>query len=163
MVIDGGGGTLEPAAGAAIGWAGAHKRSFVTAPPGDQVGRSRSPSRPLACWAERQMFRLRQSCIKGFAGRDVQFSSTPRVQNRRSTRALDETSGTRGGGSRRRGGLFAGTDCEDQRGARHTNGAPDRLELAQMNPDGTPDYHGWPDRFAFLEKTDKNAERGVAA
>jgi hypothetical protein len=52
-----------------------------------------------------------------------------------------------------RGGLFAGTDGEDERGARPTNGAPDRLELAQMNPDGTPDYHGWPDRFAFLDST----------
>jgi len=106
------------------------------------------------------MFRLRQSCIKGFAGRDVQFSSTPRVQNGRSTRALDETSGNRGGGAGRRGGLFAGTDGEDERGARHTNGAPDRLELAQMNPDGTPDYHGWPDRFAFLEKTRQERRAG---
>lgn len=51
------------------------------------------------------------------------------------------------------GGLFAGTDGEDERGARPTNGAPDRLELAQMNPDGTPDYHGWPDRFGFLDST----------
>ena len=50
-----------------------------------------------------------------------------------------------------KGGLFAGTDGEDERGARPTNGAPDRLELAQMNPDGTPDYHGWPDRFGFLD------------
>jgi hypothetical protein len=46
-----------------------------------------------------------------------------------------------------RGGLFVGTDGEDGPGARPTNGAPDRLELAQMNPDGSPDYHGWPDRF----------------
>ena len=52
-----------------------------------------------------------------------------------------------------KGGLFAGTDGEDERGARPTNGAPDRLELAQMNPDGTPDYHGWPDRFGFLDST----------
>jgi hypothetical protein len=52
-----------------------------------------------------------------------------------------------------RGGLFTGTDGEDERGARPTNGAPDRLELAQMNSDGTPDYHGWPDRFGFLDST----------
>jgi glucose/arabinose dehydrogenase len=50
-----------------------------------------------------------------------------------------------------KGGLFAGTDGEDERGARPTSGAPDRLELAEMNPDGTPDYHGWPDRFGFLD------------
>jgi glucose/arabinose dehydrogenase len=48
------------------------------------------------------------------------------------------------------GGLLAGTDGEDERGARPTNNAPERLELAQQNPDGSPDYHGWPDRFGFL-------------
>jgi len=42
---------------------------------------------------------------------------------------------------------------EDERGARPTNNAPDRLQLAQLNPDGTPDYHGWPDRFGFLDST----------
>jgi hypothetical protein len=41
-------------------------------------------------------------------------------------------------------------DGEDERGARPTNNAPDRLELARQNPDGSPDYHGWPDRFGFL-------------
>ena len=48
------------------------------------------------------------------------------------------------------GGLLVGVDGEDERGARPTNGVPDRLELARQNPDGSPDYHGWPDRFAFL-------------
>ena len=48
------------------------------------------------------------------------------------------------------GGILAGIDGEDERGARPTNGAPDRLELARQNPDGSPDYHGWPDRFGFL-------------
>jgi hypothetical protein len=49
-----------------------------------------------------------------------------------------------------KGGLLVGEDGEDERGARPTNNAPERLNLAQMNPDGTPDYHGWPDRFGFL-------------
>ena len=51
------------------------------------------------------------------------------------------------------GGLFVTVNGEDERGARPTNGAPDRLELAQMNPDGSPDYHGWPDRFGDLAST----------
>jgi hypothetical protein len=42
---------------------------------------------------------------------------------------------------------------EDERGARPVNNAPDRLALAQQNPDGSPDYHGWPDRFGFLDST----------
>src|SRR5262249_61610987 len=37
--------------------------------------------------------------------------------------------------------------------ARPANNAPDRLTLAQQNPDGSPDYHGWPDRFGFLDST----------
>jgi len=52
-----------------------------------------------------------------------------------------------------RGGLFVTENGEDERGARPTNNAPDRLALAQQNPDGTPDYHGWPDRFGFLDST----------
>ncbi len=52
-----------------------------------------------------------------------------------------------------KGGLFVTTNGEDERGARQTNNAPDRLELAQQNPDGTPDYHGWPDRFGVLDST----------
>ncbi len=51
------------------------------------------------------------------------------------------------------GGLFVTVNGEDERGARPTNGSPDRLELAQMNPDGSPDFHGWPDRFGDLEST----------
>ena len=42
---------------------------------------------------------------------------------------------------------------EDERGARPINNAPDRLALAQQNADGSPDYHGWPDRFGFLDST----------
>jgi hypothetical protein len=52
-----------------------------------------------------------------------------------------------------KGGLFVTENGEDERGARPTNNAPDRLQLAQLNPDGSPDYHGWPDRFGFLDST----------
>jgi hypothetical protein len=48
------------------------------------------------------------------------------------------------------GGLLVGEDGADERGARPSNGAPDALHLAKQNPDGTPDYHGWPDRYGFL-------------
>jgi glucose/arabinose dehydrogenase len=48
------------------------------------------------------------------------------------------------------GGLLVGEDGPDERGARPSNNAPDNLQLARMNPDDTPDYHGWPDRFGFL-------------
>lgn len=51
------------------------------------------------------------------------------------------------------GGLLVTENGEDERGARPTNNAPDRLQLAQQNPDGTPDFHGWPDRFGFLDST----------
>ena len=51
------------------------------------------------------------------------------------------------------GKLFVSENGEDERGARPTNNAPDRLQVAQMNPDGSPDYHGWPDRFGFLDST----------
>ncbi len=51
------------------------------------------------------------------------------------------------------GNLFVTENGEDERGARPTNNAPDRLALAQQNPDGSPDYHGWPDRFGFLDST----------
>ena len=52
-----------------------------------------------------------------------------------------------------KGGLFVTENGEDERGARPTNNSPDRLQLAQQNPDGSPDYHGWPDRFGFLDST----------
>ena len=48
------------------------------------------------------------------------------------------------------GGLLVGEDGADERGARPSNGAPDALHVARQNDDGTPDYHGWPDRFGFL-------------
>jgi len=51
------------------------------------------------------------------------------------------------------GQLFVTENGEDERGARPTNNSPDRLQVAQINPDGTPDYHGWPDRFGDLAST----------
>lgn len=48
------------------------------------------------------------------------------------------------------GGMLVGEDGPDERGARPTNGAPDPLQVARQNADGTPDYHGWPDQFGFL-------------
>jgi glucose/arabinose dehydrogenase len=51
------------------------------------------------------------------------------------------------------GCLFVTENGEDERGARPTNNSPDRLHCARQNWDGTPDYHGWPDRFGFLAST----------
>jgi hypothetical protein len=48
-----------------------------------------------------------------------------------------------------------GENGEDERGSRPTNSAPDRLQVALGNPDGTPDYHGWPDQFGFLASTQR--------
>jgi len=49
--------------------------------------------------------------------------------------------------------LMYSENGEDERGARPTNNAPDRLGVARQNPDGTPEWHGWPDRFGFLDAT----------
>jgi hypothetical protein len=49
-----------------------------------------------------------------------------------------------------KGGLLVGEDGGDERGARPSTNAPDSLHLAQQNKDGSPDYHGWPDRYGFL-------------
>jgi hypothetical protein len=48
------------------------------------------------------------------------------------------------------GAMLVGEDGPDERGARPSNGAPDGLHVARQNTDGSPDYHGWPDRFGFL-------------
>jgi hypothetical protein len=48
------------------------------------------------------------------------------------------------------GGILVGMDGADERGARPTNDAPEELHLGRQNPDGSPDYHGWPDRFGGL-------------
>jgi hypothetical protein len=47
--------------------------------------------------------------------------------------------------------LFITENGEDERGARPTNNAPDRLQCGKMRLDGSPDWHGWPDRFGFLD------------
>jgi hypothetical protein len=49
-----------------------------------------------------------------------------------------------------KGALLVGEDGADERGARPSNNAPDALQVARQNPDGSPDYHGWPDRYGFL-------------
>src|SRR5215469_1138862 len=49
-----------------------------------------------------------------------------------------------------RGQLLVGEDGADERGARPSNGAPEVLSVDQQNSDGTPVYHGWPDRYGFL-------------
>jgi len=48
------------------------------------------------------------------------------------------------------GGLLVGEDGTEEAGSRPANNAPESLHLARQNPDGSPDYHGWPDRFGFL-------------
>jgi glucose/arabinose dehydrogenase len=48
------------------------------------------------------------------------------------------------------GAMLVGEDGPDERGSRPSNNAPDNLQIARQNPDGSPDYHGWPDRFGFL-------------
>jgi hypothetical protein len=48
------------------------------------------------------------------------------------------------------GGLLVGENGADDAGARPSNNAPDPLHLARQNLDGSPDYHGWPDRYGFL-------------
>jgi glucose/arabinose dehydrogenase len=52
-----------------------------------------------------------------------------------------------------KGELLISENGEDERGARPVNFAPDRLAIARQNADGTPSFHGWPDRFGFLEST----------
>src|SRR5215469_6961811 len=48
------------------------------------------------------------------------------------------------------GGLLVGENGADDAGARPANNAPDSLHLARQNSNGSPDYHGWPDRYGFL-------------
>jgi hypothetical protein len=48
------------------------------------------------------------------------------------------------------GQLLVGEDGADERGARPSNGAPEVISVDKLNADGTPVYHGWPDRYGFL-------------
>src|SRR5437879_9110011 len=52
-----------------------------------------------------------------------------------------------------------GENGPDERGARPSNGAPDAMHIARQNDDGTPDYHGWPDRYGFLASADRKSTR----
>jgi hypothetical protein len=52
-----------------------------------------------------------------------------------------------------KGEIMISENGEDERGARPTHNAPDRLAIARQNADGSPEYHGWPDRFGFLDST----------
>jgi glucose/arabinose dehydrogenase len=52
-----------------------------------------------------------------------------------------------------KGELLISENGEDERGARPVNNSPDRLAIARQNPDGSPSFHGWPDRFGFLDST----------
>ena len=52
-----------------------------------------------------------------------------------------------------KGQLMISENGEDERGARPVNNSPDRLAIARQNPDGSPQFHGWPDRFGFLDST----------
>jgi glucose/arabinose dehydrogenase len=48
------------------------------------------------------------------------------------------------------GRLLVGEDGPDERGARPSSGAPEALSIDAQNPDGSPAFHGWPDRYGFL-------------
>jgi hypothetical protein len=48
------------------------------------------------------------------------------------------------------GELLVGEDGADERGSRPSNGAPEVISVDKQNPDGTPVFHGWPDRYGFL-------------
>ena len=55
-----------------------------------------------------------------------------------------------------KGALLVTVNGEDERGARPTNNSPDRLDVTDAQRAavrGTLDYHGWPDRFGFLDST----------
>lgn len=49
------------------------------------------------------------------------------------------------------GAILVTENGEDERGARPTNNSPDRLQV--VRPSEALDFHGWPDRFGFLEST----------
>ncbi len=52
-----------------------------------------------------------------------------------------------------KGQLLISENGEDERGSRPVNNSPDRVAVARQNPDGSPEWHGWPDRFGFLDST----------
>jgi hypothetical protein len=48
------------------------------------------------------------------------------------------------------GDMLVGEDGADERGARPSNNAPERLQIARKADEGGPDYHGWPDVYGFF-------------
>jgi hypothetical protein len=52
-----------------------------------------------------------------------------------------------------KGQLLISENGEDERGARPVANAPDRIAVARQGPNGKPEWHGWPDRFGFLDST----------
>jgi glucose/arabinose dehydrogenase len=52
-----------------------------------------------------------------------------------------------------KGQLLISENGEDERGARPVANAPDRVAVARQGPNGRPEFHGWPDRFGFLDST----------
>jgi hypothetical protein len=61
-----------------------------------------------------------------------------------------------------KGQLLISENGEDERGARPVANAPDRVAIARQGPNGRPEFHGWPDRFGFLDSTQSvfNPETG---
>jgi hypothetical protein len=51
------------------------------------------------------------------------------------------------------GGILVGMDGADERGSRPSNNAPDEIHLGRQNTDGSPDYHGWPDRYGGVSSS----------
>jgi hypothetical protein len=52
-----------------------------------------------------------------------------------------------------KGQLLISENGEDERGARPVANAPDRIAIARQDKNGRPEFHGWPDRFGFLDST----------
>jgi glucose/arabinose dehydrogenase len=52
-----------------------------------------------------------------------------------------------------KGQLLISENGEDERGARPVANAPDRIAIARQDRNGRPEFHGWPDRFGFLDST----------
>jgi hypothetical protein len=52
-----------------------------------------------------------------------------------------------------KGQLLISENGEDERGARPVANSPDRVAIARQGPNGRPEFHGWPDRFGFLDST----------
>ncbi len=112
---------------------------------------------PSACSGRvPQCTRSKAHCITACAtARSCAHGWTWTIPRTRSSRtpgviAMATPSASRRGNHALQGQLIVGEDGADERGARPSNNAPDNLQLAIPNPDGSPDYHGWPDQYGFL-------------